>query len=258
MKKKETLILNKFEVEGNPSIRQVVEKMRPKMYNEKKGLGFTNITIEDDMVFATILLRTPSYIRSYNETEGVFVQQVVNIYGEFEIAIDIENSLLFSTSTSAKFSKAKTLLRECFEKGITYQNVELTAVSMLNKIQNQGMIPYIMDFSKSKDSKLKFLKRYRKFFEYQLMIARFKNNESAFDEYSNDFRKDYTVTDNNSIQCVFDKLDEGIFRAEYRFLIERFGNEDDKISLTVRTLEQVLANKDLLNTKEAFLYYRKH
>lgn len=152
MKKKETLILNKFEVEGNPSIRQVVEKMRPKMYNEKKGLGFTNITIEDDMVFATILLRTPSYIRSYNETEGVFVQQVVNIYGEFEIAIDIENSLLFSTSTSAKFSKAKTLLRECFEKGITYQNVELTAVSMLNKIQNQGMIPYIMDLS---------IKRYR-------------------------------------------------------------------------------------------------
>lgn len=127
----------------------------------------------------------------------------------------------------------------------------------------EALNDYIQNFnkdthdSKSKDSKLKFLKRYRKFFEYQLMIARFKNNESAFDEYSNDFRKDYTVTDNNSIQCVFDKLDEGIFRAEYRFLIERFGNEDDKISLTVRTLEQVLANKDLLNTKEAFLYYRK-
>lgn len=79
------------------------------MYNDKKGLGFTGITIEDNMAFATILLRTPSYIRSYNEKEGVFEQQVVNIYGYFEIAVDIEHGLIFSTSSSTKFSRAKTL-----------------------------------------------------------------------------------------------------------------------------------------------------
>ena len=100
MDKKETLIFNKVEVEGFSSKEQVVEKMRRKMYNDKNGLGFTNITVEDNIVFATILLRTPSYIRSYNEKEGVFVQQVVNIYGDFEIAVDIEHGLIFSTSSS--------------------------------------------------------------------------------------------------------------------------------------------------------------
>lgn len=152
MDKKETLIFNKVEVEGFSSKEQVVEKMRRKMYNDKNGLGFTNITVEDNIVFATILLRTPSYIRSYNEKEGVFVQQVVNIYGEFEVAFDIDHRLLFSTSPSAKFSKAKILLRECFEKKITFQNIEMTAVNMLNRIQCQGMTPYIMDLS---------IKRYR-------------------------------------------------------------------------------------------------
>lgn len=152
MEKKETLIFNKVEVEGFSSIEQVVAKMHQKMYNEKKGLGFTNITVEDSMVFATILLRTPSYIRSYNEKEGVFEKQVVNIYGDFEIAFDIEHKLLFSTSSSTKFSKAKTLLRECFEKKIAFQNIEMTAINMLNRIQSHGMTPYIMDLS---------IKRYR-------------------------------------------------------------------------------------------------
>ena len=41
MEKKETLIFNKVEVEGFSSIEQVVAKMHQKMYNEKKGLGFT-------------------------------------------------------------------------------------------------------------------------------------------------------------------------------------------------------------------------
>lgn len=152
MDKKETLIFNKVEIEGFPSIGQVVEKMYQKMYNDRKGLGFTNITIEDNMVFATILLRTPSYIRSYNEKEGMFEQQVVNIYGDFEIAVDIEHGLIFCTSSSTKFSRAKTLLRDCFEKKISFQNIEMTAVNMLNIIQCQGMTPYIMDLS---------IKRYR-------------------------------------------------------------------------------------------------
>ena len=47
MDKKETLIFNKVEIEGFPSIGQVVEKMHQKMYNERKGLGFTNITAKN-------------------------------------------------------------------------------------------------------------------------------------------------------------------------------------------------------------------
>lgn len=147
MEKKETLIFNKVEIEGISSIEQVVAKMHQKMYNDKKGLGFTNITVEDSTVFATILLRTPSYIRSYNEKEGLFEQQVINIYGEFEIVLDIKNKLLFSSSSSTKLSKAKTLLRECFEKRISFQNIEMTAVNMLSRIITQGMTPRITDLS---------------------------------------------------------------------------------------------------------------
>ena len=147
MEKKETLIFNKVEIGGFSSIDQVVAKMHHKMYNDKKGLGFTNITVEDSMVFATILLRTPSYIRNYNEKEGLFEQQVVNIYGDFEIILDIKNKLLFSNSPSTKFSKAKTLLRECFEKRISFQNIEMTAVNMLGRILTRGMTPCITDLS---------------------------------------------------------------------------------------------------------------
>ena len=79
MDKKETLIFNKVEIEGFPSIEQVVEKMHQKMYNERKGLGFTNITIEDNMVFATILLRTPSYIRSLTSMEILKLQLILSM-----------------------------------------------------------------------------------------------------------------------------------------------------------------------------------
>lgn len=152
MDKKETLIFNKVKIEGSPSIYQVVEKMHQKMYNEKKGLGFTNITIEDSMVFATILLKHSFFLIIAAYVRRSAKQQVVNIYGDFEIAFDIEHGLIFSTSPSTKFSKAKNLLRECFEKKITFQNIEMTAVDMLNKIQSQGMTPYIIDLS---------IKRYR-------------------------------------------------------------------------------------------------
>lgn len=173
MEKKETLIFNKVEIEDISSIEQVVAKMYKKMYNEQKGLGFTNITVEDCMVFATILVRTPSFIRSYNEKEGLFEQQVINIYGDFEIALDTKHRLLFSTSSSTKFSKAKTLLRECFDKRITFQNIEMTALNMLNRVQSQGMTPYIMDLS----------------------IKRYKSPEGAIGRYTAHF-EDSSVGEN--------------------------------------------------------------
>ena len=39
MDKKETLIFNKVEIDGFPSIRQVVEKMHQKMYNDRRQYG---------------------------------------------------------------------------------------------------------------------------------------------------------------------------------------------------------------------------
>lgn len=147
MNKKQTIIFNRIEIAGNPSVDQVAAIMRRYPYDETEGLGFTNISIEDGIVYAKVLFRTPSYIQSYNEVEGLLEQRIVNVYAEIEIILDVEQGFLYASTSAIKFSKAKVLLRKCFEGKIIFRNIDVSPINIWTKISHSGCQPIVTDLS---------------------------------------------------------------------------------------------------------------
>ena len=147
METKETFVFNRIEIEGTPSIVQLISWFQNKMYKEEYGLGFTSISNEDGIIVAQILYRSPSYIHHYNAANGLFEKQVINIYGELELLFDIDNNMIYTTSSQTKFAKAKTLLRECIKSRITFSNIEFSAKTMFENVRKMDFLPFITDLT---------------------------------------------------------------------------------------------------------------
>lgn len=147
METKETFVFNRIEIEGTPSIVQLISWFQNKMYKEEYGLGFTSISNEDGIIVAQILYRSPSYIQHYNAANGLFEKQVINIYGELELLFDIDNNMIYTTSSQTKFAKAKTLLRECIKSRITFSNIEFSAKTMFENVRKMDFLPFITDLT---------------------------------------------------------------------------------------------------------------
>lgn len=147
MDKKQTVLFNKIDIEGSPSVQQVAVTMRRISYDEAEGLGFTNVSVEDNIVYAQGLFRTPSYIQSYNKENGLLEQKVVDIYAEFEIALDVTGGFLYTASSASKFNKAKILLRKCFNGKIIFRNIDVSPLKLWNKIKLDACHSLVTDLS---------------------------------------------------------------------------------------------------------------
>lgn len=147
MDKKQTVLFNKIVIEGGLSVQQVADTMRRNSYDEAEGLGFTNVCIEDDIVYAQGLFRTPSYIQSYNKENGLFEQKVVDVYTELEITLDIGQGFIYSATSSTKFNKAKILLRKCFSGKIIFRNIDISPIKLWERIKHDAHHPLVTDLS---------------------------------------------------------------------------------------------------------------
>ena len=146
MEIKETLIFNKFKI-PNLSIEEIVKVFNTWKYTEELGIGFTYVHIEDNSIIANVLCKIPSYVQSYNSQNNIFEKNVIYIYDEIQIVLDCSCGLIYSTSSSIKFNKAKSLLRNCFKSKISFENIESSAEKMFERLRKLNWTPFIIDLS---------------------------------------------------------------------------------------------------------------
>lgn len=147
MEKKQTIIFNRLEIADKPSVEQVASVMCKNSYDETEGLGFTNVNVIDGIIYAQVLFRTPSYVQSYNEEDGLLEQQIINVYTELEIVLDIEQGFLYASTPAVKFNKAKVLLRKSFDGKIVFRNIDVTPKKLWNQIKHTSRCVQITDLS---------------------------------------------------------------------------------------------------------------
>lgn len=146
MEIKQTLVFNRiFGIDAD--IESIANIFESKKYTENAGIGFTYVHIEDDVIVTKVLVRMPSYLQNYNLQENVLEKSIVNVYEEIELLMDFRYGLIYSTSSSTKFSKAKTLLRNCFKSKVTLKNVDCTPEKMFERIQLLDWKAFITDLS---------------------------------------------------------------------------------------------------------------
>lgn len=147
METKENLIFNRYELNENLSPEQMVKELKTHIYTDVNGLGFTTIRIEDDVIEANLIIRTPTFIKVYNPIDGTFNSNVIYVFDEIEIFIDAHLSIIYTTAPTTKFNKAKTLLRSSIKSKITYMNIDFTPVNVLKMVESLNLKPYVTDLT---------------------------------------------------------------------------------------------------------------
>lgn len=107
-------------------------------------------------------------------------------------------------------------------------------------------------------SRLKMLKRFKKFYLYRIQMFKLKTGEETVDNLWDDFNKTFLI--DNEYEKWFEQNEEDIFQSEYRLLIQKSGKEGrerkDKIwEFEKKVLSHFKRGKDQQNS--VFLYFTK-
>ena len=120
------------------------------------------------------------------------------------------------------------------------------------------------DEIKEKDaSRLKMLKRFKKFYLYRVRMLNMKAEETSPDTLLHDFGERFSTNQItvDVLTSLFETNEEEIFQSEYRLLIENFSQKKaKKIAENVKSIEQnilIVCNKDKKQQESEYLYYQK-
>lgn len=120
------------------------------------------------------------------------------------------------------------------------------------------------DGIKEKDaSRLKMLKRFKKFYLYRVRMLKMKAEETSPDKLLRDFAERFSVSQItvDYLVSLFEINEEEIFQSEYRLLIENFSQiKAKRIAEKVKSIEQKIlevCKKDTKQKKSEYLYYQK-
>lgn len=112
-------------------------------------------------------------------------------------------------------------------------------------------------------SRLKMLKRFKKFYLYRVRMLNMKAEETSTETLLRDFDKRFSVKSKTGIDLVsfFETNEEEIFQSEYRLLIENFSLAIAKeLAGNVKCIEERIfkkCKKDRNQRRSEFLYYQK-
>ena len=109
------------------------------------------------------------------------------------------------------------------------------------------------------DSRLKLLRRFKKFFLYRNRLLRIREEGGPSDAMLNDFRKRF-LEKAKKAEEFFEQFDEDIFQSEYRLLIQKMPKKEaDGIVKEIEAFEKQILESCSVETEGrlAYLFYSK-
>lgn len=147
METKETLMFNRYGLVDNLSSEQLLKDLKQHIYTNENGIGFTSLRLDDHVIEAHLIIRTPTSIKVYNSIDGTFSSNVVFLFDEIEIFIDTKLQLIYTTASVTKFNKAKTLFRNSIKTKVIFTNLDLTPIKILKILELINQKAYISDLT---------------------------------------------------------------------------------------------------------------
>lgn len=108
-------------------------------------------------------------------------------------------------------------------------------------------------------SRLKLLRRFKKFFLYRNRLLKIRESGGPNKEMQEDFRERFLSKASNAKE-FFEQFDEDIFQSEYRLLIQKLGKKDaETIKNDIIAFEQQMLKSCGVTTKgkTSYLFYTK-
>lgn len=192
MKHRQSIIFNRLILNKKLNIEELVNKLSQHMYIDEKGIGLTSIHVDEDLLICTVLSKTPSTIQSYNESQGILENTIIQIFEEVVVIWDIENQLLYTLSSASKFSKAKQLISDCLTPNFSFGNIEFLQIGLIEKLRNSNYKIQITDLHIKK-----FHYQPEAYGRFCVHIENNEIGEELYSKYSNNLSKvSLTLEDN--------------------------------------------------------------
>ena len=165
----------------------------------------------------------------------------------------------------------ETLSRQTYNASNLYENLEdiddvvsYKKLSVVNDVVEKEIAKLKekenTDILKSKEaSRLKMLKRFKRFFLYRVRMLKLKTGEESVKKLSETFETDFLKS--NDIGEWFEKNEEEIFQSEYRLLVQKSSSTScENLKAKICGFEKETVKKDTKNLQGAeskYLYFKK-
>lgn len=165
----------------------------------------------------------------------------------------------------------QTLSRETSKTASLYENLEdiddeisYKKLSIVNDVVERELeklkIKEEKDNLKEKEaSRLKMLKRFKRFFLYRVRMLKLKTGEDSLENLSKTFKDDFLKP--KDLGEWFEKNEEEIFQSEYRLLIQKSSLEScSELEKEIRKFEEETVKKDskIAQVSDSnYLYFKK-
>lgn len=162
MEVRKSIIFNKIIISQELMAENIYTELSHNYYSDKTGIGTLGVAMDEGIIHAEFLMKIPTYINNYDQSEGTISRTIVDIYEEVVIDMDLNNNVLYSSSASSRLNKVKLFIRNLFEGKLSFDNIQFTLPKVFEWLEKEN---YEYDF-------------------ISMSIRKFKYDESAIGRFS--------------------------------------------------------------------------
>lgn len=95
-------------------------------YTENAGYGIMNCNVEENIIIATMLKRSATFISEYNVSSKQLEKKQIFIFEEIQFYLDFNLSLLYTIGQQNNLTQVKLLFRKILNRPFVFKSIEIT------------------------------------------------------------------------------------------------------------------------------------
>jgi hypothetical protein len=142
MKKVKSLVFNTFIVEGEDGVdmsQSTVDSLISTPYTEELGYGFSQIMLEENVLTAVLLKRTPTFIQDYDDNIKELTRKQINLFSSVKFTIDFVNNLITVQGGSTQMNVIKSVFRSVLNFNYQSDPIIFNATSFYERLYEKGI-----------------------------------------------------------------------------------------------------------------------
>ncbi|MBP1617752.1 MAG: hypothetical protein H6Q14_1579 [Bacteroidetes bacterium] len=134
MKKRTNVIFSSFSPHDKLSIANTFDILRNTEYVEEIGMGYSDLEVNEDILYCTLIKRTITSVLGFNSDRNNFESVEIPIFDRIPFCLDFGKNLLYTFGANTNQNKIKSALRNTFDFSLTYNDYGFTPIDIMARI----------------------------------------------------------------------------------------------------------------------------
>jgi len=131
--------LNNLSPLSQEDVYQIYQDLSKLNYDNERGFGFREITVNSTTLNATLVKRTPIFIPEFDVKLSQIIRKEIYLFSEVDFSIDARYNLLEIFDTTKNVSKVRTTIRPLLNKNLRLSSVSFTPIEVITKLSKNAL-----------------------------------------------------------------------------------------------------------------------